>query len=54
MTNYVVKISDWYGKREVKCRTKAEVWEAIDSRSFGGLYEVSSPTGKSISEFIPF
>lgn len=46
MTDYVVKINDWYGKLVVKCRTKAEVWEAIVSRAFGGLYEVSSPTGK--------
>lgn len=54
MTNYVVKISDWNGTRQVKCRTKTELWEAIGSMAFGGLYSVSSPTSKSISEVIPF
>lgn len=54
IVNYVVSICDWNGRRTVECETVDQVWDAIGSRTFGGLYEVSSPTGQDCSEFIPF
>lgn len=52
--NYIVEIHDWHGTRKIECETINETWEAIGSRAFGGLYNVGSPTGKDVSEFIPF
>ncbi|WID41984.1 hypothetical protein [Pseudomonas phage ZQG1] len=52
--NYLVYIADWQGSRKIPCRTVEEVWETIGARSFGGLYEVHSPQGLSVEEFIPF
>lgn len=52
--NYIVLIHDWAGRRVVECETVQETWDAIDSRTFGGLYEVSSPTGQDCWEFTPF
>jgi hypothetical protein len=52
--NYVVHISDWNGNRKVECETVEQVWEAIGSRVFGGLYKVTSSTDQDCSEFIPF
>ena len=53
-SNYIVRISDWNGKRIIVCNDEDAVWEAIGSRTFGGLYEVSSPTGKNVNQFMPF
>ena len=52
--NYRVFIRDWYGHRTVDCATEQEAWAAIGSRSFGGLYEVTSPAGLDTSQFVPF
>lgn len=54
LVNYIVYIRDWYGRREVECETEKQAWEAIGASAFGGLYEVSSPTDKDVSHFIPF
>lgn len=54
MINYIVTIRDFKSHRKVKCSTEEEVWKAIGSSMFGGLYEVSSPTKKSVNEFVPF
>lgn len=53
MINFIVHIHDWNGSRKVECKTRPQVWKAIESRVFGGLYEVTSPTGKDCGEFIP-
>ena len=52
--NYEVKLRDQQGQRTIKCDTVNQAWKAIGQMTYGGLYEVSSPTGKSTSEFIPF
>lgn len=52
--NYIVTIDDWFGHREICCETELDAWDAIGSRTFGGLYKVSSPTGLDTSDFIPF
>ena len=49
--NYVVSVS---GRSDIDCDTVAEVWRAVGKGSFGSLYSVSSPSGKSVSQFIPF
>jgi hypothetical protein len=49
---YVVTIQDWESRREINCFTVDEVWAAIGSRKIGGLYEVCSPAGFSVQEFI--
>jgi len=52
--DYIVFIRDWYGHRHIPCNTEAKVWDAIGHCAIGGLYEVSSPTGKNVNDFIPF
>ena len=52
--NYIVRIQDWNGTLEVECETEREAWNAIGTKIFGGLHHVSSPTGKDVSDFIPF
>jgi hypothetical protein len=52
-TNYLVHIQDWNGMRTIKCYSSTQVWKAIGSRTFGGLYQVTSPTGKDCGQFIP-
>jgi len=54
MHNYIVKICDWHGHRTIHCETEDEVWVAIGSRAFGGLYEVYSETGKELAMFTVF
>ena len=54
VVNYIVHIQDWHGHRQVECKTEKEAWDAIGSCAFGGLYQVSSPTGKDTYDFIPF
>lgn len=51
MKNYNVYIN---GKLKESVDTPDEVWEVIGNSPFGSLYEVESPTGKSVLEFIPF
>ena len=50
--NYVVHYNTMT-KDPVKCSTKDEVWDAIGKAGWGG-YEVKSPIGLDVSEFIPF
>ncbi len=52
--NYVVHINDAHGYRKVTCNTEKEAWDAIGKSTFGGLYEVSSPNGLDVSDFIPY
>lgn len=54
MINYIVKIQDNRGQREIECETEDDAWDAIGSMSFGGLYQVESPTGLCVNDFIPF
>lgn len=54
MNNYVVWVQDANGARIINCDTIKEVWAAIGSRTMGGLYRVSSPTGQDCSDFIPY
>jgi len=49
--NYIVKTNGFDGDQTHKCHDEADVWEAIGR---GWRYEVSSPTGKSVEQFIPF
>lgn len=51
--NYVVVTQGWSGKKVTECETEDEAWKAISNCSFGALVSVSSPTGKSVSQFIP-
>jgi hypothetical protein len=53
-SNYVVVTYSFRGTVTTHCDTADGVWEAIGSMSFGGIYNVSSPSGQSIDEFIPF
>lgn len=52
--NYVVTTQGWSGKKVTECETEEEAWEALADCSLGALTSVSSPTGKNISQFIPF
>lgn len=52
--NYVVTTQGWSGKKVTKCNTEDEAWKALADCSFGALTNVSSPTGKSVSQFVPF
>ena len=45
--NYIVKA----GRRTFECETEAEAWDAC---GHDWTHEVSSPTGKSVQQFIPF
>jgi len=49
--NYIVRVNEQGGYKTYKCETKEQVTEAMGK---GWQYEVNSPTGKSIEEFIPF
>lgn len=49
--NYIVKTSGFNGNKIFECESENEVWEAIGT---DWSYEVSSPTNKDISKFIPF
>lgn len=48
VVNYIVTGN---GRTKIECETKEDVWEAIGNF---WSYEVGSPTGKDVSEFIPF
>lgn len=52
--NYIVTTKGWAGKKVTECETEDEAWKAIGNCSFGSLVTVSSPTGKSVNQFIPF
>jgi len=49
--NYIVRVNEHVGYKTYECETKEQVIEAMGK---GWQYEVNSPTGKSIEEFIPF
>jgi hypothetical protein len=51
--DYVVQINGSRG-REILCNTVAQVYKAIGLKEFGGRYSVRSPTGKDVSQFVPF
>ena len=52
--NYVVTTQGWSGKKVTECETEEEARNALDDCSFGALTNVSSPTGKDVSQFVPF
>lgn len=52
--NYVVTTKGWSGKKVTECEAEDEAWEALGNCSFGSLTVVYSPTGKSVSQFIPY
>jgi hypothetical protein len=49
--NYVVTF--WHSPT-IECETISEVSKALGKGKFGEGFSVSSPTGKDVSEFIPF
>lgn len=49
--NYIVRVNEVGGYKNYECETKDQVIEAMGR---GWQYEVTSPTGKDTSEFIPF
>ena len=53
-SNYVVITQSFKGRVITHCDTVDEAWDAIGSMSFGGIYEVYSPTNQPTDEFIPF
>lgn len=52
--HYVVTTWGRLGEKVTECETEDEAWEALDDLSFGELKYVSSPTGKDVSQFVPF
>lgn len=52
--NYVVTTQGRSGYKVTECESEAEVWKALGDCSFGALKNVSSPTGKSVIQFVPF
>lgn len=53
--NYVVTLHNPMGPTTTTdCSTEEEVWHAIGEGTLGSLYEVSSPLGKDVTQFIPF
>ena len=52
--NYIVTTQGWSGKKVTECKTEDEAWEALRNCSFGALTDVSSPSGKDVSQFVPF
>ena len=52
--NYVVVTRSFKGTVTTHCDTVDEVWDAIGDMSFGGIYDVISPTGLSTDDFIAF
>lgn len=52
--NYVVVTRSFMGTVTTNCDTVEDVWTAIGNMSFGGLYEVTSPTEQPLYDFIPF
>jgi len=42
------------GRTARYANTVKEAWDIIGQNHIGGTYEVHSPTGKDVSEFIPF
>ena len=51
---YEVTSQGWSGKKVTECETEDEVWKALGDCSFGALTNVSSPSGKDVSQFVPF
>lgn len=51
---YVVTTQGWSGKKVTECETEDEAWKALSNCSLGSLVNVSSPTGKSVGQFVPF
>lgn len=49
--NYVVTIN---GRKKFPADTEEEVWDIVGRHPFGSLYDVSSPVGLSVDEFVPF
>lgn len=52
--NYVVTTYSWKGKVVTECETVEAAWEAIGDMSFGGIYDIESPTNRPLNEFISF
>jgi hypothetical protein len=52
--NYVVVTHSFKGTEITECHTVDEAWKAIGNMSFGGIYDVTSPTGQCLEEFVPF
>lgn len=52
--NYIVTTQGWSGKKVTECETGEQAWKALGDCSFGALTNVSSPTGRSVSQFVPF
>jgi len=49
--NYIVRVNERTGYKIYECETKEAVSHAMGK---GWQYEVTSPTGKSTEDFIPF
>ena len=49
--NYIVTTNGFQGKQVFECDTEKDVWWAIGK---DWSYEVESPTGKDVTDFIPF
>ena len=52
--NYEVEIWGGHDGRIEYYDTPEEVWEALGKRRLGQGYTVGSPTGRDVSEFVPF
>jgi hypothetical protein len=49
--NYIVRLNNT--RKDYNCDTKDDGWKAIYKQGWSG-YEVWSPKGLDVSEFIPF
>jgi hypothetical protein len=52
--NYIVVTHSWKGTEITECHTVDEAWKAVGNMSFGGIYDVTSPTGQCTEEFVSF
>lgn len=52
--NYIVGTSSFKGVEITECHTVDEAWKAVGNMSFGGIYDVTSPTGQCTEEFVSF
>ena len=52
--NYIVTTQGWSGKKVTECETEGEARKALSNCSLGSLVNVTSPTGKDVSQFVPY
>ena len=54
IVNYVVTTKGFSGTKVTYCTTEEQVYKALSNCSIGALASVTSPTGKSVTNFVPY